>query len=298
MTAGMMRGFRRWYQGNRERAHDVGLLLLACALVWIWLFKLDAPGATWLLPSAIRPEVRDRLWLEFLLLFMGIFTWRRWREIDFLLQEAETDELTGLSNRRKIERVLAREFDRAMRYARPLSIVMIDVDHFKRVNDSYGHSVGDIVLMSIARRIRKRLRVSDHVGRWGGEEFILICPETDTTDAMLVADRIRRTIKQKPVRTAGTMTASFGVATYNGQGDYEVLIAEADKYLYAAKEQGRDRIISKFVLMAQAQLRKEGRLDAIAAAEPEAPPADDALSTIMSTIVRPLRRNRERLSGR
>lgn len=298
MTAGMVRGIRRWYQGNRERALDLALLACVCLIAWLWLFALDAPGARWILPSATRPELRERLWLEFLLLFLAIFTWRRWREIDFLLQEAETDELTGLSNRRKIERVLAREFDRAMRYARPLSIVMIDVDHFKRVNDSYGHGVGDVVLMSIARRIRKRLRVSDHVGRWGGEEFILICPETDTTDAMLVADRIRRTIKQKPIRTAGTMTASFGVATYNGQGDYEVLIAEADKYLYAAKEQGRDRIISKFVLMAQAQLRKEGRLDEIARAEPEPAAPADTLSTIMSTIVQPLRRARRRPGDR
>ena len=293
------RQFRRWIVGNRSRAQELALLILVCGLAAYWLFVLDAPGSALLWPAATRPEAREKLWLYVALISLLLFAWRRWCEIDYLLEEAETDTLTGLSNRRKTESFLVGEFDRAMRYGRPLSIIMMDVDHFKRVNDTHGHAVGDLVLESIARRMTRRMRVSDHVGRWGGEEFIMICPETDTTDAMLVADRIRRTIKQKPIRRAGVITASFGVSTYSGHGSYEVLIDEADKYLYAAKQQGRDRIVSKFVLMAQNELRKEGRLDESAFTNEEAVnPTQDRLSTILSTILEPLRRKRRRSFGR
>jgi diguanylate cyclase (GGDEF)-like protein len=279
---------RRWFATHRARAMDAFWLGCASGIVALVMVFGVSPL------QAMQPELADvawrlSLWLVFTLCAAIMYAARRWREIDVLLQEAETDPLTGLSNRRKIESWLAREFDRALRYERPLSIVMMDIDHFKRVNDSYGHAIGDLVLTSIARRITRRMRVSDHFGRWGGEEFILICPETDTTDAMLVADRMRRTIRQKPMRKAGTVTASFGVSTYSGQGDYEDLIAEADAYLYVAKQQGRDRTISRLVVMAQDRMRKEG-IPIEVDARPEDYNTFEHLSTIVSTIAEPIRR--------
>lgn len=277
------RNFRRWYAAHRARAED---------LLWLCVANLAVALTLFFTPAILLPELADTglrliVWLGLALLGLIVYAWRRWREIDTLLQEAETDVLTGLSNRRKIERALAREFDRALRYERPLSIVMMDIDHFKLVNDTHGHAIGDVVLNSVARRIVRRMRLSDHFGRWGGEEFILICPETDTTDAMLVADRMRRTIKQKPMRKAGVITASFGVSTYAGQGDYEDLIAEADAYLYVAKQQGRDRTISRLVVMAQERMRKEG-IPIEVDARPEDYNTFDQLSTIVSTIAEPL----------
>lgn len=290
------RNFRRWYATHRARAWDLFWLLAGSLGTALGLVLGAAPlrhSVPWLAADAGRLL---SLWLGFTLLGFIVYAWRRWREIDTLLQEAETDVLTGLSNRRKIEDSLAREFDRALRYERPLSIVMMDIDHFKLVNDTHGHAIGDLVLNSVARRITRRMRLSDHFGRWGGEEFILICPETDTTDAMLVADRMRRTIKQKPMRKAGIVTASFGVSTYSGQGDYEDLIAEADAYLYVAKQQGRDRTISRLVVMAQDRMRKEG-IPIEVDARPEDYNTFDQLSTIISTIAEqspPARRKRTR----
>ncbi|WP_345533855.1 GGDEF domain-containing protein [Viridibacterium curvum] len=294
-----MSRFQSWLTSNRIRARELGLLLFACTGAAVWLFILDAPGATYILPAATHVSQRPALMWGFTSLALALFAWRRWREIDALLEEAETDVLTGLHNRRMIESLLEREFDRAMRYGRPLSLILIDVDHFKRVNDTHGHAVGDNVLATLARRVQRRMRISDHFGRWGGEEFLLICPETDTTDAMLVADRLRKSIRHKPMRLVGTVTASFGVSTYTGQGDYTALIDEADHYLYAAKLQGRDRVISKFTLMAQDALRREGRADeAEQPIQSQTPSDPDRLSSVLSTIMAPLQRKRERRFGR
>ena len=113
-----------------------------------------------------------------------IWARRRWHEASGLRADADSDGLTGLDNRRKIERLLEQEFDRALRYGRPLSLVMFDINNFKRINDTRDHPVGNLVLADIARRIQRKMRVTDHLGRWGGEEFLLICAETDTTGAM------------------------------------------------------------------------------------------------------------------
>ena len=289
------RQLRRWFSDRRPRLLDLLVLLIFSAGVGVWL-QHGGRGLPLLHPALGQPAYALPLWLGATLAGLIIYAARRWVEIDGLLQDAQTDALTGIANRRRIEEVLAREFDRALRYDRPLSILMIDIDHFKRVNDRFGHAIGDQVLMSVVRRVRRRLRLSDHFGRWGGEEFILICPETDTPDAMLVADRLRRTIRQKPMRKAGLVTASIGVATYAGQGDYSRLIKDADAFLYVAKRQGRDRVISRFVLMAQERMRQEGipidegNCDDEPASED--PGILDRLSTLMTTIMELPRQSR------
>ncbi len=295
VSGGVMKGsgriFQRWLQDHRTRLLDLLAAWVAVIASAAALSRLDNQvlAGFWRLTPELAPD-KVLVWFALVGFVLVIYAQRRWHEISMLLAEAETDVLTGLHNRRKIESLLAHEFDRALRYGRPLSVVMIDVDHFKRINDNFGHGIGDVVLAAIARRVRRRMRISDHFGRWGGEEFLLICPETDTEGAMKIADRMRRTIKQHPMRKAGVVTASFGVSAYSGQGDYDTLIREADSYLYMAKQQGRDRIMSRLVVMTQ--LRTEGSNVFLEITQPSQHGFSDQLSTLMSTIAAPLRRKR------
>lgn len=159
---------------------------------------------------------------------------------------ANTDELTGLPNRRSFFRALERELGRADRYDQPLSIVMLDLDHFKQVNDTWGHPVGDRVLIAAAEAVEGVCRDSDVPGRIGGEEFAVLLIQTGSLEAELVAERIRRRISEVEHLVPGNhlrVTASFGVATSGaGRIDSEALIAAADEALYAAKAGGRDQI--------------------------------------------------------
>jgi diguanylate cyclase (GGDEF)-like protein len=162
---------------------------------------------------------------------------------------ASTDELTGLANRRAIEEGLRRDLSRADRDATPLSAVLIDVDHFKSVNDTWGHATGDAVLSSVGSVLKNSLRTGDVAGRWGGEEFLCILPNTDSTGATVVAERLRTKLPLHTVagpRGPVQVTASFGVASVRGPGcrnAAESLMRRADSALYSAKEQGRDRVV-------------------------------------------------------
>jgi diguanylate cyclase (GGDEF)-like protein len=160
---------------------------------------------------------------------------------------ASTDPLTGLLNRRRFEELALAEIDRALRYARPLSLLLIDLDHFKRVNDTYGHAVGDVTLKEAARRLLVAVRSTDRVARYGGEELAVLLPETPAAEAQELAERLRRTIGGLPINHEGLdvrVTASLGVASFQAaDGDIAHLINRADAALYVAKQQGRDRVV-------------------------------------------------------
>jgi diguanylate cyclase (GGDEF)-like protein len=166
-----------------------------------------------------------------------------------LHQEAQrlsvTDGLTGLGNYRSFQQTLAREVDRAARFHRPLSLLMLDLDHFKQVNDAHGHQVGDAVLVQVADRIREEVREVDVVARYGGEEFVVVLPETGLDGAQHLADRICESIRARPLRTGAgdlAVTVSIGVAVYPDHGDTPAsLVRAADLALYVAKGDGRDR---------------------------------------------------------
>ena len=244
------RRLNRWYQDHRAGVFDLLALTVACVLICGLIFS------TGLAAPVLRFAREHSAWqLESVFLclattwgFVALFAWRRWRDVSHLLEAAETDPLTRLENRRKIQRVLAHEFDRAVRYGRPLSVVIFDIDHFKRVNDTHGHPIGDMVLKAVARRIKRKMRTTDHFGRWGGEEFILICPETDEAGATRIAERMRRAIKQRSVGRAGRVTASFGVSSCRGTGEPAQLIEQADQFLYVAKQSGRDCVRGLYAL--------------------------------------------------
>ncbi|UZP65958.1 sensor domain-containing diguanylate cyclase [Desulfovibrio mangrovi] len=167
---------------------------------------------------------------------------------DQLREMATTDSLTGLANRRHFMQSAEHELHRANRYHRPISMLMVDADHFKKVNDTYGHDVGDIVLTALARDLRQSARRQDIVARLGGEEFALLLPETPHDKAMEMAERLRERIADNQISTGTenlSITVSIGVATYTGDGDsISRLIKRADDGLYEAKQSGRNKVCS------------------------------------------------------
>lgn len=172
------------------------------------------------------------------------------RQLESKINEVErlsvTDQLTGIYNRRKYIDVLEREMDRMVRYDRPFSIIMFDVDHFKSVNDTYGHDVGDFVLKEISSKVGTRLRVSDTFARWGGEEFMILAPETNLNEACKLAEIIRSTIESNDFNPVPNITSSFGVVCSNDDGleTLDDLTKAVDQALYHAKRTGRNRVMS------------------------------------------------------
>lgn len=153
--------------------------------------------------------------------------------------------LTGLPNRRRLDADLRRQLQIASRYGRPLSLLLCDIDHFKRVNDEHGHHTGDTVLRTVASRLQGLKRAADIVGRWGGEEFLLILPETDPESAIAFAERLRRAVADEPVMVGGLRaTMSIGANQCSPDDDPETAMAAADHWLYAAKAGGRNQVMS------------------------------------------------------
>jgi diguanylate cyclase (GGDEF)-like protein len=165
---------------------------------------------------------------------------------DDLRSKANDDELTGVSSRGAIIEVLRRGLAHALRDGKPLSVIFVDLDNFKRVNDTHGHPVGDAVLREVSRLLGAQLRAYDAVGRYGGEEFLIVLPGCASANALEVAERVRRAVAEKPVNTTAgqvAMTISLGVATTGGQSvGPDELIQAADKALYWAKRAGRNRV--------------------------------------------------------
>ncbi|MBZ0329250.1 sensor domain-containing diguanylate cyclase [Halomonas sp. ANAO-440] len=158
---------------------------------------------------------------------------------------SDTDDLTGLANRRKLMARLAEEISRCNRHGSPLSLMLIDLDHFKRVNDTWGHLQGDQVLIELARLCRKLLREEDTIARLGGEEFAVVLPATPLVRSLPLAERLRHRIGEHPFGIEpGQITVSIGLAEYRPGEPRDVLIERADRCLYAAKHQGRNRVES------------------------------------------------------
>ncbi|KJU85739.1 diguanylate cyclase [Candidatus Magnetobacterium bavaricum] len=160
---------------------------------------------------------------------------------------ATIDPLTGLLNRRALYKFIEHDIANARRHSTGLSIIMYDIDHFKRVNDSYGHFVGDVVLQEVSRIVGSVIRKSDYVARFGGEEFLIVLPYTSLNVAIEIAERLRKNIEQACIRICSnniTVTSSFGVAELSGGSDRDSLVREADAMLYEAKRLGRNTVIA------------------------------------------------------
>lgn len=163
-----------------------------------------------------------------------------------LLKLASTDPLTGAFNRREFKSLAEQEGIRSQRYNRPLSVMMLDIDHFKDLNDTYGHAAGDLGLQNFTASCSEALRNMDILGRWGGEEFVVILPETEIEGAIVIAERLRKVVEESSF-ISGTnkisFTVSIGVAQYKPEETtVDAPLARADEAIYNAKKQGRNRV--------------------------------------------------------
>jgi diguanylate cyclase (GGDEF)-like protein len=157
--------------------------------------------------------------------------------------EADLDTLTGLANRRRFRVALSRELERWRRYGTPCALLLLDIDHMKKINDTYGHPAGDQVLREIAETLSKVCRDNDIAARLGGEEFALLCANVDAAKGELAAKRLHEVLTQQDIEGVGRITVSIGVAACPEHADSErTLYAASDKALYVAKNEGRDRI--------------------------------------------------------
>ena len=161
--------------------------------------------------------------------------------------QTQTDPLTGLFNRRAFERKIAEEYERAKRYTHAVSVLLLDIDNFKNINDTYGHHGGDMALVKISAILRERTRRSDFPARYGGEEFVLILPETDQESALQVANKIHEEIRSQMFGTATTpfaLTVSIGLSSTSTKpySDWRQMLEDADQAMYLAKNSGKDRV--------------------------------------------------------
>lgn len=171
--------------------------------------------------------------------------------VNALLQEelknlARVDSLTGVRNRRGLDDIVHKIVAQMKRDKAPLSMIMVDIDHFKKVNDTYGHQVGDAVLKQFALLLKKNIRSNDVLSRYGGEEFAILLPNTESKSACIAAEKLRAATETYPFRSEDKIvlkvTASFGVSSFLSQINWEELVSYSDEALYRAKSNGRNRI--------------------------------------------------------
>jgi diguanylate cyclase (GGDEF)-like protein len=196
---------------------------------------------------------RSTIILSFLIfgiiLFVMLFYWFNFfvKEVmknQFRLKELSMiDELTKLYNRRKIIELIDCEYDRSKRYKINDTLILFDIDFFKNINDTYGHNIGDNVLKELAKLLKMNIRKTDHLGRWGGEEFLIVATETDLGSALTFTENLRYKIENHEFKEVGKVTCSFGVARLNTEYDYKDSIHNADLALYEAKQQGRNKVV-------------------------------------------------------
>jgi diguanylate cyclase (GGDEF)-like protein len=168
------------------------------------------------------------------------------RKNKLLQQQAITDSLTGMFNRRYFFEVLGKEDSRFRRTKTPYSLVIFDIDHFKQVNDRYGHSCGDEVIKTVAKVATDITRDADTVARYGGEEFIILLPGTECDGAAVLAEKLRKSLEEYAFPCVkGHITASFGVACVEGGESFERVVNTADERLYLAKNRGRNMVVHK-----------------------------------------------------
>ncbi|NPA60015.1 MAG: diguanylate cyclase [Epsilonproteobacteria bacterium] len=165
------------------------------------------------------------------------------QELEVKSRQAHYDQLTSIYNRHRFNELFEIEKERTDRSNGIMSIVIIDIDDFKKINDTYGHNVGDIVLKTFSQLIQNKIRISDILARWGGEEFVILLPDTDVSGGYETAEQVRKVIESHKFSTVGKVTASFGVAEYEHKQSLEELVKRCDKALYIAKSGGKNQVV-------------------------------------------------------
>ena len=233
--------FERIHPNDRQRVRQSVLTSAAQLSPWREEYRVQLPraGLRWVRGEA-TPEAGEG----------GSVVWHGYLSDITDLKRVEeelrtlsiTDALTGIHNRRYFQQRLHTEVQRAARRGAALAVIMLDIDHFKRINDRHGHALGDQVLRSLCQRVLQRLRRSDVFCRLGGEEFVVLCPDTDQRQALALAEQLVQGLRRDPVAEVGFVTASFGVASWRAGESADALLRRADAGVYAAKQAGRDRV--------------------------------------------------------
>jgi len=184
--------------------------------------------------------------LIFLIIYKQILLNRTTKELQSTNEDLYnlyiTDQLTGLYNRYKLDEIFSKEITRSQRYKNSFGIIIVDIDNFKSINDNYGHLIGDKVLVEIATVLKTSIRDTDAVGRWGGEEFLIICPEANENGSTVIAQKIRSNIESYEFNTIGKVTVSLGISIYKETDTGDSLLIRADEALYISKKNGKNQV--------------------------------------------------------
>jgi len=230
--------------------------LVLCGQLCVYIYRAVLGGLLYSRPWSAVVAHNEPQWLyslaaaAFLSTFMAMCVlWFLVTELQWELAEwARTDPLTGALNRRSMEQAALRETARSQRYGNPLSMIMLDIDKFKHLNDTRGHAAGDCALQALVRRLKGMLRQQDALARMGGEEFAILLPDTAGPAALSLAERVRQAVADLEIPFEGgpvTMTICAGVAQLNPTNDWEEMMKRADAAMYAAKRRGRNRVSSR-----------------------------------------------------
>ncbi len=223
---------------------DAIVLVFAIILTAIALVSFDVSETVYTFTREHEEFELDELILilAFASFYMALFIIRRFSTIKQLLKDANTDSLIGITNRRKGTEYILNEIEHTKSSTYKSSLIMYDLDHFKEINDIYGHDVGDYVLQEVTELVSDDIRNKDFLVRWGGEEFMLICPDCDLKDAAHLAERFREKIENHIYQDDINITASFGVTQLKCKEYFKEQVIRVDKNLYKSKETGRNKV--------------------------------------------------------
>lgn len=228
--------------GVRFAAVSLASITLVFVLRWVHVVMLPQDGSHLFAPNWVQSVYTLSYSLAVLMFTVGLALMASERVRESFQFQATHDMLTGVLNRRAVLDALAQELARSLRYQRPFAVLMLDLDHFKAVNDRHGHQVGDQVLQRFVQRVSATLRPNDVLGRFGGEEFVVLLPETNGASALATAERVRQAVRQ-PDPALPTVSVSIGLTDWQTHDrSVDALIERSDRALYVAKSRGRDRV--------------------------------------------------------
>lgn len=232
------------YFDNKKVLKDTFSLILAIIITAIILFQFDVSEIIHTFIKKNEEFELDKIILLFAItsIYMFLYMLKRFYELKELTQNANTDPLLGILNRRRGSKHISEEIEHINTTNHKSSLIMYDIDDFKHVNDSYGHDSGDYVLKEISNIIEKETRLDDISIRWGGEEFIVICPNTSLEEASKLAERFRVSIELHSFNNNIKITASFGVIELHKNEDFRKQIIRVDNNLYTSKKKGKNQV--------------------------------------------------------
>jgi len=231
-------GIGDWDNGFWSKTAFLRFFMVSLTVVFIAYFFESSSVAAYKTVMAIREKEQSYL-----------------RELENL---SVTDQLTGLNNRRYFDKQFQLEFAKVQRYGSKLSLIMLDIDHFKNINDQHGHQIGDEALKEFSNLLKNKIRATDILSRWGGEEFIILLPETSISNAAIIAEKLRVSIAKRDFKIVGRLTASLGVSqVFSKEGGNREAILNADNALYDAKRQGRNKVVITETVSAAKRIRAQ-----------------------------------------